>query len=156
MNIRKAKTKDITAILQLLSQVLEIHASIRPDIFISGSTKYTEPELLSMLDDPERPVYVAVDEADKVLGYVFCCLRKPPLSHTMQQKKTFFIDDLCVDERYRGLKIGEKLFRFAASQAKETGCAFLTLNVWEGNDAAMRFYKKMGMKPKETEMELSL
>ena len=34
MKIRKAEKKDIPRILALLGQVLQIHAEIRPDIFI--------------------------------------------------------------------------------------------------------------------------
>ena len=41
MFIRKAEEKDIPRILELLGQVLQIHADIRPDIFIPGTTKYT-------------------------------------------------------------------------------------------------------------------
>ena len=37
--------KDIGRIIELLSQVLELHAKLRPDIFVSGTTKYTEKEL---------------------------------------------------------------------------------------------------------------
>ena len=36
MTIRKAEEKDITRIIELLGQVLQIHADIRPDIFIPG------------------------------------------------------------------------------------------------------------------------
>ena len=45
MKIRKAEKKDIPRILELLGQVLQIHAEIRPDIFIPGTTKYTLCEL---------------------------------------------------------------------------------------------------------------
>ena len=34
MRIRKAEENDIPRIMELLGQVLEIHAGIRPDIFI--------------------------------------------------------------------------------------------------------------------------
>ena len=34
MNIRRAEEKDIPRIIELLKQVLQIHADIRPDIFI--------------------------------------------------------------------------------------------------------------------------
>ena len=37
MFIRKAEEKDIPRILELLGQVLQIHADIRPDIFIPVS-----------------------------------------------------------------------------------------------------------------------
>ena len=39
MIIRKAEEKDIPRIIELLGQVLQIHADIRPDIFIPGTTK---------------------------------------------------------------------------------------------------------------------
>ena len=53
MIIRKAKEKDIPRILELLEQVLQIHADIRPDIFIPGTTKYTIDELREILKNKE-------------------------------------------------------------------------------------------------------
>ena len=49
MRIRKAEEKDIPRIMELLGQVLEIHADIRPDIFIPGTTKYTVTKLDELL-----------------------------------------------------------------------------------------------------------
>ena len=54
MNIRRAKEKDISRLIELLEQVLQIHADIRPDIFIPGTTKYTEDELKEMLKDDTK------------------------------------------------------------------------------------------------------
>ena len=156
MTIRRARETDIGGLLRLLSQVLELHAAIRPDIFVPGSTKYTSQELSEKLSDDQAPVYVAVDEDDNVLGYAFCEMREPPFTNTMRYRKTFYIDDLCVDEACRGKRIGEVLFRFVLDEAKWLGCAEVTLNVWEGNDGAKRFYEKMGMRPKETMMEYDL
>ena len=42
MRIRRAEEKDIPRLHELLGQVLQIHADIRPDIFIPGTTKYTD------------------------------------------------------------------------------------------------------------------
>ena len=154
--IRRAEKKDIPAVLRLLSQVLEIHAAARPDIFISGTTKYTESELATLFADDGTPVYVAADEADSVLGYVFCIVKEPTASNNLVPFRTLYIDDLCVDESARGQHIGEELFRYAVSEAKRLGCYDVTLNVWEGNDNAKRFYEKMGLRPKKTELELVL
>ncbi len=156
VTIRRAEEKDIPRVLALLTQILALHAALRPDIFIAGTTKYTEGELLSVFRDENTPVYVAADEADAVFGYAFCVLREPPFPNTMRPRKTMFIDDLCVDEGLRGQGIGEALFRFVLEEAKRRGCADVTLNVWEGNARAKRFYEKMGMRPKETQMELRL
>ena len=41
ITVRRAEIKDIDKVSMLLSEVLELHAKLRPDIFISGTTKYT-------------------------------------------------------------------------------------------------------------------
>ena len=44
--IRKATLNDIPRILDLLSQVNDVHAEGRPDYFIKGKRKYDEEELI--------------------------------------------------------------------------------------------------------------
>ena len=70
MNIRRAVAEDLEMVDLLLSQVLEIHASIRPDIFIPGTRKYTDEELLELFKDDTRPVFVAEKDGE-FLGYCF-------------------------------------------------------------------------------------
>ena len=154
--IRRATEKDVPQMLRMLGQVLEIHAAIRPDIFISGTTKYTEQDLIERFGDDAAPVYVATDENDTAVGYLICMLREQPFSTTMKPGKSLFIDDFCVDEAVRGRHIGEQLFRFACDEARRLGCRDITLNVWEGNNAARGFYERMGMRPRETQMEFTL
>ena len=88
MIIRKAEEKDIPRILELLKQVLQIHADIRPDIFIPDTTKYTTDELTELLKNKEKPVYVAVNEDDVCIGYAFCQLQEQPFSNNMVQFKS--------------------------------------------------------------------
>ena len=154
--IRKAEERDIPRIIELLGQVLQIHADIRPDIFIPGTTKYTVDELKALLKNKENPIYVAVNKADVCVGYAFCQLREQPFSNNMVPFKSLFIDDLCVDQQERGQHIGESLFNYVKNEAKRLGCYEVTLNVWTGNTSAEKFYEKMGMKTKERRMEYIL
>lgn len=156
MKIRRAQGKDIPAISKLLGEVLEIHAAIRPDIFIPGTTKYTAEELTEILNDNQKPVYVAVDENDEVLGYAFTQLQEQPFSTNMVQFKSLFVDDLCVDSSARSQGVGRALLDFVKEEGKRLGCYEITLNVWAGNDSAIRFYEKNGLKTKETTMEYIL
>ena len=55
LNIRRAEEKDLGSVLDLLSQVLEVHAVIRPDLFVSGTRKYTEEELREILAGVRGP-----------------------------------------------------------------------------------------------------
>ena len=154
--IRKAEERDIPRIMELLGQVLQIHADIRPDIFIPGTTKYTADELKELLKNKEKTIYIAANEADVCVGYAFCQLQEQPFSNNMVQFKSLFIDDLCVDQQARGQHIGESLFEYVKNEAKRMNCYEVTLNVWAGNASAEKFYEKMRMKAKERQMEYIL
>ena len=156
IHIRNAKEKDLDEILLLLSQVLELHASIRPDIFISGTTKYSKEELRTIISDQNRPVYVAVTDEDHVAGYAFCQFKKQPVSENMVPFTSLSLDDLCVDGNIRGKHIGRQLFEHVKQEAKSHGCYEVTLNVWEGNVNAQTFYEKMGLKVQASHMEYIL
>ena len=74
ITVRRAEIKDIDKVSMLLSEVLELHAKLRPDIFISGTTKYTREELTNIFQNDETPVFVAIDN-DEVVGYAFCVIK---------------------------------------------------------------------------------
>lgn len=156
ITVRRAEQRDSERIMQLLSEVLELHAKIRPDIFISGTTKYTQSELADIISSDNTPVFVAADDEDVVQGYAFCIMKQQPFSTNMKSFSTLFIDDLCVDENCRGQRVGTLLFDYVKEYAKARGCYDVTLNVWDGNDSARAFYKKKGMFVKETQMEIIL
>lgn len=65
----------------------------------------------------------------------------------MVNKKVAYMDDLCIDKRFRGQGIGKKLFNFAVDIAKEKGAKRLDLMVWSFNKNAINFYSELGMKP---------
>lgn len=154
--IRKANAGDIRGILAILHEVLEIHAKIRPDLFISGTTKYTDEELTAIIENPDTPVFVAVDGQGQVLGYAFCVLLPMPKTTNMRRVRTLYVDDLGVDKAVRGEHIGTRLMDYVKDFAREAGCYAVTLNVWEGNDSARGFYEHYGMKVRETQMEVIL
>lgn len=152
MNIRAAEIKDIPALARLLHQVNDVHAMGRPDIFILGERKYTDAELRDVLGDPARPVFVAENEDGFVAGYAFCEIQIAD-RHNLRYEKSLYIDDICVDETCRGQHVGTKLFDYVNQYAKTCGCRRITLNVWNLNPTAMKFYEALGMKPLKVTME---
>ena len=152
--IRKASNKDIQRIIELLHQVNMVHHVIRPDLFKPYTTKYNEQELEAMLDDDSKPIFVYDDEM--VLGYAFCQVTEVRDHQLLEDIKTLYIDDICVDENARGRHIGKALYEYVRDYAKSIGCNNITLNVWEGNEPALQFYRNMGMQVQKTTMEVIL
>ena len=155
MEIRLATETDIPGLLVLLRQVGQVHHEIRPDIFPERTLKYDEPALQALLKEEDRPVFVAMN-GSFVAGYCFCQIREYAGSTVLTDRKELYIDDLCVDVNRRGQHIGSALCDHVTAYAKEIGCTFLTLNVWQGNDSAMRFYENAGMSPRSITMEKKL
>ena len=153
--IRKAYEKDISRILELLKQVNKVHYDGRPDLF-KLDTKYTHHDLIELLNDESKPIFVITDESDLVNGYCFCQSIEIKNNQLMQDIKTLYIDDLCVDENKRGCHLGSQLYEYVKSYAKNNNYYNLTLNVWELNEPAMKFYQKMGLIPQKTTMETIL
>ena len=153
MQIRRAEEKDMSDILKLLEQVLTVHHKGRPDLFKGGVKKYTEEELAVMLVDDTRPIFVGVNEEGRVLGYAFCVFIQHLNDNILTDIKTLYIDDLCVDEEIRGQHVGKQLYEYVLAFAKEQGCYNVTLNVWELNPGAKKFYEACGLVPQKIGME---
>ena len=155
MKIRMAEICDIPGMIALLDQVGQVHHEIRPDIFRAGARKYNRDDLEAILQDADRPIFVGIEDG-KMLGYCFCILEEVTDNPVLRDVKSLYIDDLCVDENIRGKHVGSRLYDHVCAYAKEIGCQSVTLNVWCGNDSAMRFYESRGMKPRKIYMETML
>ena len=155
MNIRFAENRDIPQMLSLLQQVGQVHHEIRPDLFRSGAQKYDESALEELLQDSRRPILAGVVE-DVMVGYAFCILQETKNDPVLADRKVLYIDDLCVDENCRGQGVATALYEKVCDYAREIGCQAVTLNVWCGNDSAMRFYENRGLKPQKIGMEFVL
>ncbi len=156
MIIRRAVAQDLPGLAKLLLQVCSVHADGRPDLFIHNARKYTDEELLGILADNNRPVFVAAAKdapSGDILGYCFCVHKETKGKPNMPDHTTLYIDDLCVDESARGRHVGSALYTHVLDYARERGFYNITLNVWTLNAGAESFYRKMGLSPLKTCME---
>ena len=151
MKIRRAEIGDIPRITDLLLQVHKVHSDKRPDIFRRGSKKYTEDELREIIADNERPIFTAVIDG-RGEGYAFCVFQRHD-DNSLEKFTTLYIDDLCVDQNRRNEHIGTALYKYVLEFARESGCHNVTLNVWECNENAMKFYASLGLSVQKTTLE---
>lgn len=153
MIIREATANDINGINSLLLQVLTVHNNGRPDLFKANTKKYSDEELIAIINDDSKPIFVATNEQNDVLGYAFCVFQQHINNNILTDIKTLYIDDLCVDENARGKHIGKQLYEYVLNFALKNGCYNVTLNVWECNEGAKRFYEKQGLAVQKIKME---
>ena len=147
-----AQEKDVDRMLELLKQVNLVHHEGRPDLF-KVNTKYSKEQLKNIINDVNTPILVATNQDDVLMGYAFCIFKQYKNDNVLTDIKTLYIDDLCVDENCRGQHIGKNLYNGVVSFAKDNNCYNLTLNVWNCNPNAMKFYEACGLVPQKITME---
>ncbi len=153
-SIKRATPVHADGINKLLRQVLAVHHNGRPDLFKGDTKKYTDEELLEILKDDSRPIFVFSENGtEQVLGYAFCVHQQYTDNNVLTDIKTLYVDDICVDETERGKHVGKALYEYVIDYAGKNGYYNVTLNVWSCNPGAMRFYEKMGMVPFKVGME---
>ena len=155
LTIRRAVPADIPDLDRLLYQVHKVHSDARPDLFIPGAKKYTDGELEAILADERTPVFAA-ERDGALVGYAFCVWQQHDDSRSMTHIRTLYIDDLCIDESERGTGVGRALYEHVLAYARMNDFYNVTLNVWEGNGSALKFYQSLGLKVQKYGMEIIL
>ena len=153
--IRRANITDIPILDKLLYEVHKVHSDARPDLFKAGAKKYNDNQLVEIITDDLRPIFVA-ELIGKVVGYAFCMHKQFINDNNMTDVKTLYIDDLCVDDEMRGKHVGKTLYEYVVNYAKQNGYYNVTLNVWADNVKAVGFYEKLGLKIQKIGMEVIL
>jgi len=72
----------------------------------------------------------------ELLGWIICELRN--------WNRSFYVENILVDEKFRGQKIGEGLIKQAIDEAKKLNCRIVELETQNTNYSAVRFYSKSG------------
>ena len=143
MNIRNMTLNDYNEVDRLMAQVHKIHVEGRPDLYIDVDHIYSMEQFQEMVEN-EDMISVVAEIDETVVGICFVSMRARTC---MVKRRTAYMEDLCVDEAYRGKGVGKKLFLYAKELAVKMGAERLDLMVWDFNENARKFYESMGMKP---------
>jgi ribosomal protein S18 acetylase RimI-like enzyme len=152
--IREASISDFTAIYDLENQVFHIHLNARPDM-IKPELQFNRDYFETLLNDENVKIFV-YEEYGEILGY---CITKKMVYHNhhlFYDMTILEINDMCVDEKVRGKRIGRQLFNRAKDYAKEIGAVKMELSVWSLNKNARQFYEHLGMSERVSRMEINI
>ena len=154
VTIRRACCDDIARLHEMLLGIAAFHGNARPDIFKTGSAKYSPDDLKNILQNPDYHIFVA--DGNGVCGYVFCILQTVEDHPLLQSRRELYVDDLYVEPTCRGKGIATLLMEKAKQQAEACRCDCLTLNVWNVPHSALALYEKLGYTERKRYMELPL
>jgi ribosomal protein S18 acetylase RimI-like enzyme len=68
-----------------------------------------------------------------------------PIFSTWMGRPGVYVQDLYVEDRFRGRRIGERLLRRVAAECRQQGGVYLRLSVDTDNEGAKTFYEKLGI-----------
>jgi len=148
--LRPAIVSDVEAISSLIGRVWSKNFaySVTPDDLVDFLQTKLHPESIAKeIADTENVRFItALNDLKEVIGVVQLVRRttKPFLT----SPRPVEIKRLYVDDTYHGKGLAKGLVGAAEDWASEEGYGGVWLGVWEGNERAIAFYKKMGLETK--------
>lgn len=131
---RVAKMEDIKELGRLLNKLFTQEAEFTPDEIVQ------ERALAKIISDENIGEIFVAEKDDEIVAMVNILYT---LS-TALGAKAAILEDMIVDERYRGQDIGSTLMDFALECIKAKGCMRVTLLSDSDNFKAHEFYEKHG------------
>lgn len=155
ITIKDANQDDFYGIRNLFYQLCNYHNELRSDKYKKVDTEYFSEELFkSIFDNPTYKILVAHKDKE-VVGYIIGReIQSNKDLHTEQ--KTFHIEQIGTDEKYRNLGIGKTMFNHLNVYLKEQNFKCLQLHVDDRNDAAKNFYFSQGFETEKLTLFLNL
>lgn len=143
-NIRKAQIEDYEIIDNFIEELHGMHVKARPDMYRPAEHVYTMSEYKQILNSDDKEVLV-YEEAGRVVAACFITFRISTKNPVMVETPILYVEDIFVDKEFRKKGIGAELYKYVRKLAQERKCQRIELMVWEFNQDAIQFYKKMGM-----------
>lgn len=150
MNIRKAKRKDVPAIVQMLAN--DALGKLREDYQEPLPERYYRA-FDNITKDPYQELVVIENEDGQVIGTLQLTL----IQHlTYQGGIRAQIEAVRIHEDYRGKGIGKKLFLWAIERSKTRGAHVVQLTTDKKRPEALEFYLALGFRDSHEGMKLHL
>jgi diamine N-acetyltransferase len=145
INFRKAILSDYDDIQTLKKQVHKFNYKNRPDFYRNTDSPFDKNEFENILRSQDSEIYF-IEFDGKMCGYAFVKIIKFIDNPLINDHDRFFIDDICVEQSLRKRGIGKIIMRELEAECKSKGIKYMDLTVWNFNDKAHDFYRKLGMK----------
>jgi ribosomal protein S18 acetylase RimI-like enzyme len=155
-SIRKARESDYEALCRLWAQGDALHARIRPEFFGTAPGMPRPFGYLGSALSSDEQIMLVADVRQELVGFVHVKVFDTPESATKVPRRRGHVEDMVVEQEYRRQGIGRALMEEAARWCRDQGATQIVLTVWEGNQHAEAFYRRLGYRPVSRVMGLVL
>lgn len=148
--VRKATLSDLPKLLEFEQGVIKAERPFDPQLKPDPITYY---DLELLIDSEDAEVLVAVDDGNIIAsGYALIKQSKPYLKSPRQS----YLGFMFVDPDYRGQRINQLIVDGLIDWSRSKGVYEIILDVYDGNQAAIRAYEKAGFEKNLVQMRLNL
>lgn len=148
--IRKAGAKDLETLFSFEQGVISAERPYDTTLK-TGPIHYYELENM-LTDENVRVVVAEMDDKLVASGYARIEASKPYLKHSHHA----YLGFMYVEPQHRGKGINKKIIEALADWARSKNVFELRLEVYYGNEAAIRAYEKTGFKKHMIEMRMNM
>lgn len=153
MLVREATNEDLPWLVTLNNVVHELHISFNVGIFKSTTDKNVLDWFKSVVSDEKIVIYVALIDA-QVAGYIMARKSSLPENIFLYARKSIYIEQVAVDEAYRGRGIFSALMNEVINLTKSEGYGKVQLDVWTKNIESKNIFEHIGFQTYNEKMEL--
>ncbi len=144
ISIRKARAADYDAVVEVLKEGDAYHREALPHIYCAPDGPARSREYIgAILADESRALLVAECDGG-IVGAVQVEVRQARDIPILVPRRYAVVDTLVVSAAFRRTGVGRRLMEHAHRWAIEQGVDEVELNVWEFNEGAVAFYRRLG------------
>ncbi len=150
--VREAETEDVAKIAELNAALFREDAG-RRDPFVDQSWPRREGrEYFDGLPALESSLCLLAESGGEVVGYLVGYMKEKV---SLRPVAVAELESMYVEEGYRGCGIGAKLANEFLRWAADEGADRVSVTAYSANERAIRFYERLGFKPRNLSLERS-
>ncbi|MCE2027823.1 GNAT family N-acetyltransferase [Sessilibacter corallicola] len=147
---RQADLADLPTLLEFEQGVIEAERPYNTSIMDSPVTYYDIAELIR--NDDSVVVVAQAGERIVASGYALIRESRPYFDHKLHA----YLGFMYVHPEFRGMGINQKIIEELTQWSKAKGIEYAYLDVYSGNDAAIKAYEKAGFESSIINMKMKL
>lgn len=141
IDIRPAIIGDLESILKLNKALFDYETNFNTEYNLDWTYSEVGRSYFTRRIEEDKNIALVAEDNGEVVGYIVVTLYSQPF---LKENPIAELENMFVDESYRGKGIGKRLVEKAKRLAKEKGAKRFKVEAAAQNEKAIKFYKSCG------------